>query len=197
MKKIILWGVIVIGIATAIALTLLQPSESIADVIKEQYLEKEQFNPEDLKSTGTNTWYRWTRNLAEKEDKFIPIKSTTKLQFILEETNTEQSFTVRVKDGQPVVNGKDIAAFLGAEHTFYDESEILQLSLHNLSLVFRGSTAIVYENGVKTPSSATATRVGYDLEVPINVVANGFGYKLQWDEQLKAIHFIKGEQYDK
>lgn len=60
---------------------------------------------------------------------------------------------------------------------------------NDTTLLFRGNTEIVYENGVKTPSSAMALQKGQDLLVPINVVANTFGYKLKWDAKDEAIFF--------
>lgn len=188
-------GVLVIASGVAVVLTILQPKESTADIVKMQYLENEQLVVEDLYSTETNSWHTWTRNVAEK-DPVLPIKMSTDVPIVLVEEEKQETFSVRISGKQLVVRGIEMARYLGAEAKFYEESELLEIKKGNSTLVFRGSTAVVYENGVKTPSSAEALRQGNDLNVPLNVLANGLGYTLTWDHEQEALLLEKEQRKD-
>ena len=183
-RKWIASTVLACATAAAITYTVLQPNDSVAQTIHAQYLESEQLTFEEVKSDGTNMWSMWKRDLSPKEAD-LPIASNQAVTFLL--GYREATMNVRILDGQLTVTAKEIAQFLQIEREFYTESLILQLAKGDQTLVFRGNTEIVYENGVKTPSSAQALQKGQDLLVPINVVANGFGYKLKWNEQQRAI----------
>jgi len=176
---------------TAVSYTIFQPKDGTAQVVHTQYLEAEQLTLEDVESDGSNMWSMWKRDLSSKNVE-LPIDSNQDVTFRLGEK--ELTMKVHISQDQLMVVSKPLTQFLNIEHVFYEESEILQLSKGEQTLVFRGSTEIVYENGVKTPSSAKALRQGPDLLVPINVIANGFGYKLKWNEEQQVIELTAEEE---
>ena len=191
-KNWLLSSILILACITTIIFTMLQPTESSADKIKAQYLEAEPLTLEEIESDGTNMWSIWKRDLSPKASE-LPISSNKELQLILVDEKKERMFPIRISGDQLTILGTEFAAFFEADATFYEESEILELKKGDDTLVFRGNTSIVYENGVKTPSSAKALRQGNDLNVPLNVIANGFGYKLRWDDKQQAILIIKDD----
>lgn len=131
------------------------------------------------------TWNIWTRTVAVDKE-VLPFTSSQKVTLKVEGTKKELSFFVIPKDGEFFVPGKAVAQVLGAKATFYKESKILAIQDQTNELIYRAGTNVVYDNNVKTPSTAQAFYVNEELYVPISTITNGLGYIAEWQENYQT-----------
>ena len=131
------------------------------------------------------TWNIWTRTVAADKE-VLPFTSSQKVTLKVEGTKKELSFFVIPKDGEFFVPGKAVAQVLGAKATFYKESKILAIQDQTNELIYRAGTNVVYDNNVKTPSTAQAFYVNEELYVPISTITNGLGYIAEWQENYQT-----------
>ena len=75
-----------------------------------------------------------------------------------------------------------MADLLGVKSKFYNQSRILELSDDQEELIVRSGTNAAYENMVKTPMPTTAIYYEKTVYLPVSVIANAFGYSVNWDE---------------
>ncbi|HHY21010.1 MAG TPA: copper amine oxidase N-terminal domain-containing protein [Bacilli bacterium] len=137
-----------------------------------------------------DSWLTWKRTNEKNPTATLPFSEPTTISV---KVNNEQAKTLSVFpiNGQAFVAASDMTPLLDANITFYGKIGIVEVSKLNKELLFRLQTNVVYENMSKTPIEVAPFIYENKLYLPINVLANGLGYHLAWDEQTKTIS-LKG-----
>ena len=141
-------------------------------------------------------WNIWTRDINVIVSKNLPIQEAKLYPFEL--NGKTANFLVLPYNGQLFVSGEKMADFLGIKNKFYSQSRILELSKDETELIVRAGSNAAYENMLKMPMPATAMYYENTVYLPVSVIANAFGYRVNWDEnkQMFILELFKerGEQ---
>ncbi|MED3662862.1 copper amine oxidase N-terminal domain-containing protein [Ureibacillus sp. FSL K6-8385] len=125
-------------------------------------------------------WNIWTRDTNVTVSNNLPVQEAKTVPFELDGKTT--NLLVLPSDGQLLVSGEKMADFLGIKSKFYGQSRILELSKNGEELIVRAGTNAAYENMVKTPLPTKAIYYEKTVYLPVSVIANAFGYSVDWDE---------------
>lgn len=125
-------------------------------------------------------WNIWTRDTSVSTNGMLPVQEAQKVQIKL--NNKEELFYVVPLNGQLLVPCDKVATFLGAKSTFYEQSRILVVSKGQDELIVRMGSNAAYENMVKTPMPTNAIYMEKSIYLPISVIANSLGIRVNWDE---------------
>ena len=145
-------------------------------------------NGTQYESTATqgSFWNLWTRELGSTStNSNLPFQEAKEVS--IELNNTSELFYMIPQNGQLLVPGEKVAAFLGATSHYYQQSRILEIKKEQEELIVRAGTNAVYENMVKTPMPIQAFYYEKSVYVPISVIANALGYRVSWDAAKSAI----------
>lgn len=126
-------------------------------------------------------WNIWTRDINVPIGSDLPVQEEKVVAFKLN-GKTEDLF-VLPSNGQLLVSGEKMADLLGVKSKFYTQSRILELSDDQEELIVRAGSNAAYENMVKTPMPTTAIYYEKTVYLPVSVIANAFGYSVNWDEE--------------
>ncbi|WP_342431513.1 copper amine oxidase N-terminal domain-containing protein [Neobacillus sp. FSL H8-0543] len=135
-----------------------------------------------LQQSYWNVWTKdtstfLTENLPFQEAKEVPVEMNGK---------SESLYVVPV-NGQLLVSGEKMAQLFGIKYKFYKQSQILEISNDKEELFVRAGSNAAYENMVKTPMPAKALHFENSIFLPISVIANAFGYRVNWNEEKGTI----------
>lgn len=146
------------------------------DYLNDDYTEKKFQNS----VVQPSYWNIWTRDSNVTSSSNLPVQEAKTFAFQLN-GKTENLF-VLPSNGQLLVSGEKMADLLGVKSKFYNQSRILELSDDQEELIVRSGTNAAYENMVKTPMPTTAIYYEKTVYLPVSVIANAFGYSVNWDE---------------
>ncbi|WP_010677691.1 copper amine oxidase N-terminal domain-containing protein [Bacillus timonensis] len=136
------------------------------------YIQENQFLP--------SYWNIWTRDTSTSIIENLPFQEAKEVT--VEMNGKNESFYIVPFDGQLLISGEKLADFIGAKYIFYQESRILEASTDQVELIIRAGSNAVYENMVKTPMPTKAQYFEKSVFLPISVMTNAFGYRVNWDE---------------
>lgn len=136
--------------------------------------------------TKQDTWNIWSRTLNVQKGE-LPFNNSKNVTLKVGDRNDELSIYVIPRDGELFVPAKGIAEFLGATATFYDTSQILEVTNNNTKLILRANTNVAYDHDIKTPIPSVAFYLNHDIYIPISVIANGLGYVVEWQDESNTI----------
>ncbi|QBK24472.1 copper amine oxidase N-terminal domain-containing protein [Ureibacillus thermophilus] len=125
-------------------------------------------------------WNVWTRDTHISISNNLPVEEAKKVSFNL--NGKTEKLLVFPSNGQLLVSGEKMAKLFGIKSKYYEQSRILELSNGQEELIVRAGTNAAYENMVKTPMPAKALSYEKTVYLPISVIANAFGYSVDWDE---------------
>jgi hypothetical protein len=130
-------------------------------------------------------WNVWTRDSSTSLTENLPFQEAKEVTVDI--NGKSESLYVVPMNGQLLVSAEKTAKLLGLEAKFYKQSRILEVSNDKEELIVRAGTNVAYENMVKTPMPAKALYYEKSVFVPISVIANAFGYRVNWDEATGTI----------
>ncbi|WP_338450289.1 copper amine oxidase N-terminal domain-containing protein [Niallia oryzisoli] len=131
-------------------------------------------------------WNLWTREISSTTSNTeLPFQEAKEVS--IELNNTSESFFMIPQNGQLLVPGEKVAKFLGAKSRYYQQSKILELSKGTEELIVRAGTNAAYENMVKTPMPTQSFYYERSVYLPISVISNALGYRVNWDAAKLAI----------
>ncbi|THE13398.1 copper amine oxidase N-terminal domain-containing protein [Bacillus timonensis] len=145
------------------------------------YIQENQIQP--------SYWNIWTRDTVASLPETLPFQEAKEVTVVL--NGKSERFYIVPMDGQLLISGEKMAEFFGAEYTFYQESRIFEASTNQDELIVRAGSNVVYENMVKTPMPTKAQYFEKSVFLPISVMANAFGYRVNWDEASSTITMNK------
>ena len=133
-------------------------------------------------------WYIWNKDVVSNKIE-LPFKDAKHVN--IKTTNAEDTLSVYVVplEGEYFIPGKAVSQFLGATATFYEKSDILEVTSGEVELIFRSNTNVVYEQGLKMRIPGNSFSLNEDVYLPISVLANGLGYSVEWNEQDNSFVF--------
>lgn len=136
-------------------------------------------------------WFFWEREVPVKKGE-LPINKPMNIRVSLDSKGAKDFWVIPIQ-GELFVSGKEFGAFLGASTTYYAKSKILTLANEQQELIVRAGSNATFENGSKVPMPAKAMLNETSIYLPISVIANSFGYVIEWNEANNTID-IKLEQ---
>ncbi|MDR4887790.1 copper amine oxidase N-terminal domain-containing protein [Fredinandcohnia sp. QZ13] len=136
------------------------------------YIQENQIQP--------SYWNIWTRDTIASLTDTLPFQEPKEVT--VELNGKSGRFYIVPMEGQLLISGEKMAKFFGAEYTFYQESRIFEASTNQVELIVRAGSNVVYENMVKTPMPTKAQYFEKSVFLPVSVMANAFGYRVNWDE---------------
>lgn len=125
-------------------------------------------------------WNVWTRDTNITISNNLPVEEAKKVSFKL--NGKTETLLVLPSNGQLLVSGEKMAKLFGIKSKYYEQSRILELSNGKEELIVRAGTNTAYENMIKTPMPAKAFSYEKTVYLPLSVIANAFGYSVEWDE---------------
>lgn len=133
-------------------------------------------------------WYTWNKDAVSNKIE-LPFKDAKSVN--IKSSNAEDALSVYVVplQGEYFIPGKAVSQFLGATATFYEKSDILEVTSGEFELIFRTNTNVVYEQGLKMRMPGNSFSLNEDVYLPISVLANGLGYSVEWNEQDNSFVF--------
>ncbi|WP_071393225.1 copper amine oxidase N-terminal domain-containing protein [Bacillus tuaregi] len=131
-------------------------------------------------------WNLWTREISSSTSNTeLPFQEAKEVG--IELNNKSELFYVIPQSGQLLVPGEKVAKFIGAKSSYYQQSKILELSMGKEELIVRAGTNAAYENMVKAPMPTKSFYYEKSVYLPISVIANGLGFRVNWDEGKSTI----------
>lgn len=130
-------------------------------------------------------WNIWTRTTNISSNENLPVKETKEIPFELNEKT--ENLLILPANGQLLVSGEKMAKFLNLKYKFYNQSRILEISNNKEELIVRAGSNAAYENMIKTPMPVTAIYYEKTVFLPVSVIANAFGYSVNWNEKKETI----------
>lgn len=157
---------------------------------KSEYYEKsddEEFENKYYNDQGSSTntivkddyWYIWSRMSITNPNNPLPISAPSDLSVSVNGNITKLYFIPR--EGQLLVSGEKFANLLGARVQYYPQSKIMVITKDQNELIVRGDSNAAYENRVKYPMPVKASSYEKTIYLPISVVANALGFRINWD----------------
>lgn len=155
-----------------------------------EYYEKsddEEYEDGNFKTQGTTTntviqddyWYIWSRQPINNSKKSLPITAPSELAVNVNGSVTKLYFIPQ--EGQLLVSCDAVANLLGAQAKYYPQSKIMVITKDKSELVVRAGSNAAYENRVRNPMPVMAATYENTLYVPVSVITNAMGYRLNWD----------------
>lgn len=140
----------------------------------------------ESKPVQSTFWNLWTREISSSNSNTeLPFQEAKEVS--IELNNTSESFFIIPQNGQLLVPGEKVAKFIGAESHYYQQSKILELSKGKDGLIIRAGTNAAYENMAKTPMPTQSFYYEKSIYLPISVIANALGYRVNWDAAKSVI----------
>ena len=136
----------------------------------------------------TGYWNIWTREVINNSTTELPITVPSEISLKIEDQQT--TIYAVPRDGQLLISAKDLAKKLGANVKVYTESNIVKVTKGKNELIVRVGSNAAYENNTKTPMPVEAVYYEKSIYIPICVLANALGYRLDWIENEKNINFV-------
>lgn len=130
-------------------------------------------------------WNVWTRDTSTSLTEKLPFQEAKEVA--VEVNGKSKNLYVVPFNGQLLVPGKKMAQLLGLEAKFYKQSRILEVTKDKDELIVRAGSNAAYENMIKTPMPSQALYYEKSVYLPISVIANAFGYRVNWDEATGTI----------
>lgn len=127
-----------------------------------------------------SNWNIWTRNTSTSLTENLPFQEAQEVA--VEINGKSESLYVVPVNGQLLVSGEKMVQLFGIEYKFYKQSRIIEISNDKEELIVCAGSNAAYENMVKTPMPAKALYFEKSIFLPISVIANTFGYRVNWDE---------------
>lgn len=198
MKKILSLVILffLIGSLTSLSIVQADDDEYEDDNEYEEYEEYEDYEDDEYYYDETNTanelaegnWYIWNKDVVSNKIE-LPFKDAKHVN--IKTTNAEDTLSVYVVplEGEYFIPGKAVSQFLGVTATFYEKSNILEVTSGEVELIFRSNTNVVYEKGLKMRMPGNSFSLNEDVYLPISVLANGLGYSVEWNEQDNSFVF--------
>lgn len=198
MKKILSLVILffLIGSLTSLSIVQADDDEYEDDNEYEEYEDYEDYEDDEYYYDETNTanelaegnWYIWNKDVVSNKIE-LPFKDAKHVN--IKTTNAEDTLSVYVVplEGEYFIPGKAVSQFLGATATFYEKSNILEVTSGEVELIFRSNTNVVYEKGLKMRMPGNSFSLNEDVYLPISVLANGLGYSVEWNEQDNSFVF--------
>lgn len=148
---------------------------------KEYKSGKKRYQTGQQQTLQPSYWNIWTRDTNTSLNEDLPFQETKEVSIELNGKSTK--LFVLPSNGQLLVSGEKMAAFLNIQHKLYSQSRILELSNGKEELIVRAGTNAAYENMVKTPMPTSALFYEKTVYLPISVISNAFGYSVNWNEE--------------
>lgn len=126
-------------------------------------------------------WNIWTRDTNILITNNLPVQQAKNVSFEL--NGKSENLFVLPSNGQLLVSGEKMAKFLQLKYEFYNQSRILEVSNDKEELIVRAGSNAAYENMLKTPMPIKAMYYENTVYLPVSVIANAFGYSVNWDEE--------------
>lgn len=130
-------------------------------------------------------WNIWTRDTNTSVTEDLPVQEAKEIAVELN-GKTVNLYVVPL-NGQLLVSGEKMAKLLGIEYKFYKQSRIVEVSDNTEELIVRAGTNVAYENNIKTPMPANALYYEKSVYLPLSVMANAFGYRVNWNAEKGSI----------
>jgi len=147
---------------------------------KEEYKQERDYKYLQPNIVQPSYWNVWTRDTHISISNNLPVEEAKTVSFNL--NGKTEKLLVLPSNGQLLVSGEKMAKLFGIKSKYYEQSRILELSNGQEELIVRAGTNAAYENMVKTPMPAKALSYEKTVYLPISVIANAFGYSVDWDE---------------
>ncbi len=135
--------------------------------------------------TQPSYWNIWTRDTNSSSTENLPFNEAKEIA--VELNGKTEYLYVFPFNGQMLVSGEKMAQLLNLEHKFYKQSRILVVSKGKEELVVRAGSNAAYENMIKTPMPTNALYFEKSTYLPISVIANAFGYRVNWNAENETI----------
>lgn len=137
-----------------------------------------------------NSWLTWKRTNEKNPSATLPFTGQTTIP-VQVNNQLSKTLTVIPVNGQAFIQASDFSSLLDATVTYYDKIGVVEVVKQNKELLFKLQSNVAYENMTKTPIEEAPFVIDNELYLPINVLANGLGYSLTWNEQTKTM-IVKG-----
>ncbi|MGJ7912762.1 copper amine oxidase N-terminal domain-containing protein [Neobacillus sp. LXY-1] len=134
---------------------------------------------QEVITTQTDYWYIWSKQPRNTADHPLPIETPSEL--LVSVNNTEKRIYFIPQDGQLLVSAEVLGQLLGADTHYYPQSQICSINKGNQELIVKVGSNAAYENQQKTPMPVQAAAIENSIYIPISVVANALGYRVNWD----------------
>lgn len=133
----------------------------------------------------TYSWQVWNPENSYVENKYSAIQEAK--QIFIESNLRQKEIHVIPFDGQILVPLEEITEFLDAQLTYYDTIGVAEVKKGDTEFLFKLNKVVAFENMKKVVIPSPLQIQENELYLPINVIANGLGYQLSWDEEKSTI----------
>lgn len=130
-------------------------------------------------------WYIWSRVPINNPNNSMPIAAPSDLSISVNGNITK--VYVIPQEGQLLVSGEKFANLLGAKIQYFPQSKIMVITKDSNELIVRAESNAAYENRVKNPMPVKAVSYEKTIYLPLSVVANALGNRINWDAGTNTI----------
>lgn len=130
-------------------------------------------------------WYIWSRVPINNPNNSVPIAAPSDLSISVNGNITK--VYVIPQEGQLLVSGEKFANLLGAKIQYFPQSKIMVITKDSNELIVRAESNAAYENRVKNPMPVKAVSYEKTIYLPLSVVANALGNRINWDAGTNTI----------
>nr|WP_246439197.1 copper amine oxidase N-terminal domain-containing protein [Bacillus benzoevorans] len=141
-----------------------------------------------VQSEQTGYWNIWTREVVNHSSTALPVLTPSTISLTV--NNKPVEIYGVPQNGQLLVSAEKLAEKLGAEAKVYTISKIVKVTKGENELIIRSGSNAAYENSVKTPMPAEAVYYEKSVYIPICVLANALGYRIDWAEAEQKINLV-------
>nr|WP_295970189.1 copper amine oxidase N-terminal domain-containing protein [uncultured Bacillus sp.] len=136
----------------------------------------------------TGYWNIWTREIVNHSAVALPIAVPSNIKLSINEKPVEIYAVPR--DGQLLISAEELAKQLDAKVKVYNTSKIIKITKNGNELIVRAASNVAYENNVKTPMPVEAVYYEKSVYIPICVLVNALGYRINWSEAEQKINVV-------
>lgn len=130
-------------------------------------------------------WYIWSRMPINNPNNPVPIAAPSDLSISVN-GNITKVYVIPQK-GQLLVSREKLANLLGAKVQYFPQSKIMVITKDSNELIVRSESNAAYENRVKNPMPVKAVSYEKTIYLPLSVVANALGNRINWDAGTNTI----------
>jgi hypothetical protein len=155
-----------------------------------EYKENNQFGEYNsyVQSEQTGYWNIWTREVVNQSSTVLPVSAPSNISLTV--NNEPVEIYAVPQNGQLLISAEKLAKRLDAVVKVYDISKIVKVTKGENELIIRSGSNAAYENSVKTPMPAEAVYYEKSVYIPICVLANALGYRIDWNEAEQKINLV-------
>lgn len=153
---------------------------------QDEYYERDNLNNS---SQIQSFWNIWVRETTISETENLPVQNPQDVDILL--GNQREKMYIIPRNGQLLVSVEKIAQQLQVDFQFYEQSKIVEIHKGDTELIVRSGSNVAYENMVRVPMPTKAYFMENSLYLPISVITNAFGYRVNWNNEGQFLQLEK------